>query len=81
MEDKLEEKLQEIYKNINIEVKYEDIRTYAIYTRIEYREEIYESKFIYKYDNKLTFDVNIDSIKEIINNIILSFYIRGEEDD
>lgn len=79
MELELQEKLEEIYTNLVIEVKYEDIRKYAIYVRIEYKGQEYETKIIYKYDNYLTIDANIANIRTIIDNIILSFYYKKGE--
>lgn len=79
MELEIEDKLQEIYRNLIIEVKYEDIRKYAIYVKIEYKGTLYVSKIIYKYDNYLTIDGNIANIRNIINNIILSFYYKKGE--
>ena len=79
MDIEIQEKLEEIYTNLIIEVKYEDIRKYAIYVKIEYKDTLYESKIIYKYDNYLTIDGNIANIRNIINNIILSFYYKKGE--
>lgn len=79
MDIEIQEKLEEIYTNLIIEVKYEDIRKYAIYVKIEYKGTLYESKIIYKYDNYLTIDGNIANIRNIINNIILSFYYKKGE--
>ena len=75
----IEEKLQEKYQNIIIEVTFKDFRVYEIVVKIEYSNTIYESKFEYKYDNSLTIDTNINTIEHIIDNkIILPFYKRGE---
>lgn len=79
MELELQEKLEEIYTNLIIEVKYEDIRKYAIYVRIEYKGQEYKTKIIYKYDNYLTIDANIANIRTIIDKIILSFYYKKGE--
>jgi hypothetical protein len=79
MELEIEEKLQEKYQNIIIEVTFKDFRVYEIVVKIEYSNTIYESKFEYKYDNSLTIDTNINTIENIIDNkIILPFYKRGE---
>lgn len=75
MELEIEEKLQEKYQNIIIEVTFKDFRVYEIVVKIEYSNTIYESK----YDNSLTIDTNINTIEHIIDNkIILPFYKRGE---
>lgn len=69
MELEIEEKLQEKYQNIIIEVTFKDFRIYEIVVKIEHNNTIYESKFEYKYDNSLT-------IEHII--IIIPFYKKGE---
>lgn len=68
MELEIEEKLQEKYQNIIIEVTFKDFRVYEIVVKIEYSNTIYESKFEYKYDNSLTIDTNINTIEHIIDN-------------
>lgn len=79
MELEIEDKLQEIYKNLIVEVNYKDIRKYEIVIKIEYKCVTYESKFEYLYNAKLTLDVNISIIENIIDSkIILSFYKKGE---
>lgn len=78
MEEEIEDKLQEIYKNIKIEVKYEHLRTYRIY--LTYKTDIAEIKkdTILVYDAHLTFDANINIIVSKIDRIILSYYKKGE---
>lgn len=78
MEEEIEDKLQEIYKNIKIEVKYEYLRTYRIY--LSYKTDIAEIKkdIILVYDAHLTFDGNINIIVAKIDRIILSYYKKGE---
>lgn len=79
MELEIEEKLQLIYKNLIVEVNYKDIRKYEIVIKLEYKGVIYESKFEYLYNAKLTLDANISIIENIIDSkIILSFYKKGE---
>ena len=79
MELEIEDKLQEIYKNLIVEVNYKDIRKYEIVIKLEYKSVTYESKFEYLYNAKLTLDANISIIENIIDNkIILSFYKKGE---
>lgn len=79
MELEIEEKLQLKYKNLIVEVNYKDIRKYEIIIKLEYKGVIYESKFEYLYNAKLTLDGNIDIIENIIDSkIILSFYKKGE---
>lgn len=80
MESKIEEKLKQIYKNLEIKVEYKDIREYNIYITIEKDGIRYESKIIYKYDNYYTLYGNIANIRDIINNkIILPFYYRKDD--
>lgn len=79
MELEIEEQLQLKYKNLIVEVNYKEIRKYEIVIKIEYKGVIYESKFEYLYNAKLTLDANISIIENIIDNkIILSFYKKGE---
>ena len=79
MELELEDKLQEIYKNLIIEVNFKDFRLYEIIIKIEYQGIQYESKIEYKYDANLTIDANLSTIVHIIDTqIILPFFKRGE---
>lgn len=79
MEIEIEDKLQEIYKNLITEVNFKEFRKYEIITKIENNGIIYESKFIFIYDVTLTIDVNIARIVDIIDNkIIIPFYKKGE---
>lgn len=79
MELEIEDKLQEIYKNLIVEVNYKDIRKYEIVIKLEYKGVTYESKFEYLYNAKLTLDANISIIENIIDSkIILLFYKKGE---
>ena len=79
MELEIEDKLQEIYKNLIIEVNFKDFRLYEIIIKLEYKGILYESKFEYKYDASLTIDANINTIVHIIDTkIIIPFYKKGE---
>lgn len=79
MELEIEEKLQEKYKNLIIEVNFIDFRKYEIIVKLEYKGAIYESKIEFSYRVDLTIDVNIATIENIIDNkIILPFYKKGE---
>lgn len=79
MELELEDKLQEIYKNLIIEVNFKDFRLYEIIIKIEYQGIQYESKIEYKYDANLTIDDNLSTIVHIIDTqIIIPFFKRGE---
>ena len=73
MEEEIEELLKETYKHIKIEVKYEYLRTYRIYLTIE-NETV---NFIFVYNAHLTFNANIDIIKEKIDTNILKYYKKG----
>ena len=79
MELELEDKLQEIYKNLIIEVNFKDFRLYEIIIKIEYQGIQYESKIEYKYDASLTINANLSTIVHIIDTqIIIPFFKRGE---
>lgn len=79
MELEIEDKLQEIYKNLIIEVNFKDFRLYEIIIKLEYKDILYESKFEYKYDANLTINANLSTIVHIIDTqIILPFFKRGE---
>ena len=76
MELEIEDKLQEIYKNLKIEVKFKDFRKYEINVTINNEDINY---FDYIYDVTLTLDANISIIRKIIDNkIILPFFRRDE---
>ena len=76
MELEIEDKLQEIYKNLKIEVKFKDFRIYEINVTINNEDINY---FDYKYDVTLTLDANISIIRKIIDNKIILPYFRKEE--
>ena len=76
MELEIEDKLQEIYKNIKIDVKFKDFRIYEINVTINSEDINY---FDYKYDVTLTLDANISIIRKIIDNKIILPYFRKEE--
>lgn len=79
MELEIEDKLQEIYKKLIIEVNFKDFRLYEIIIKLDYQGVQYESKFEYLYNAKLTLDANISIIENIIDSkIILPFYKKGE---
>ena len=76
MELEIEDKLQEIYKNLKIEVKFKDFRIYEINVTINNEDINY---FDYIYDATLTLDANISIIRKIIDNKIILPYFRKEE--
>ena len=76
MELEIEEKLENIYKNLKIEVKFKDFRKYEINVQINNEDINY---FDYIYDVTLTLDANISIIRKIIDNKIILPYFRKEE--
>lgn len=76
MELEIEDKLQEIYKNLKIEVKFKDFRIYEINVTINNEDINY---FDYTYDTILTLDANISIIRKIIDDKIILPYFRREE--
>ena len=76
MEQEIEEKLENIYKNLKIEVKFKDFRKYEINVTINNEDINY---FDYMYDVTLTLDANISIIRKIIDNKIILPYFRKEE--
>ena len=76
MELEIEDKLQEIYKNLKIEVKFKDFRIYEINVTINNEDINY---FDYIYNVTLTLDANISIIRKIIDNKIILPYFRKEE--
>lgn len=73
MEKEILRELKRIYKYIQINVEYNDIRQYLIIAKINK----YETKFVYIYDAKLTFDANISKIEQEIDKRIIKYY-KGE---
>ena len=76
MELEIEDKLQEIYKNLKIELNFKDFRIYEINVQINNEGINY---FDYTYDVTLTLDANISIIRKIIDNKIILPYFRKEE--
>ena len=76
MELEIEEKLEKIYKNLKIEVKFKDFRKYEINVTINNDDINY---FDYTYDVTLTLDTNISIIRKIIDDKIILPYFRKEE--
>lgn len=74
MELKIEDKLQEIYKHIEIEVEYLDLRKYKINAKIKIENLEYSKEIKYIWDAHYTFDTNIGTICNQINNFILGLY-------
>ena len=76
MELEIEDKLQEIYKNLKIYVNFKDFRIYEINVIINNE---YINYFDYTYHETLTLDANISIIRKIIDNNIILPYFRKEE--
>ena len=74
MELEIEDKLQEKYEHIKIEVNYVDLRTYQINVKIKVENQEYKKEIIYIWDAHYTKDVNINTICNIIDNFILKVY-------
>lgn len=74
METEIEDELKTKYERLYIEVEYKDIRKYLIIAKINK----YETKFIYIYDAKLTFDANISTIEQEIDKRIIKYYKGGD---
>ena len=74
MELEIEDKLEEIYKHIEIEVEYLDLRKYQINVKIKIEDQEYKKEIIYIWDAYYTFDVNIGTICNQIDNYILKIY-------
>ena len=73
METEIQDELKSKYERLYIEVEYKDLRKYLIIAKINK----YETKFIYIYDAKLTFDANISTIEQEIDKRIIKYY-KGE---
>ena len=74
MELEIEEKLQELYKHIQIEVEYIDLRKYKINVKIKIGNLEYSKEIIHIWDAYYTFDVNIGTICNQIDNYILKIF-------
>lgn len=74
MELEIEDKLQEIYKHIEIEVEYLDLQKYQINVKIKIEDQEYKKEIIYIWDAYYTFDVNIGTICNQIDNYILKIF-------
>ena len=87
MEEEIEEKLQEYYKDIKVEVAYVTIKTYQIkiikktntITDIKKYNGIMKKSvtFEYKWGDLWTFSSNIEQIKSIIDKYF-KLYLEGE---
>lgn len=72
MELEIEEELLKRYKNLKIKVKFKDFRKYII--ELEF---IDDTAFIeFTYDNHFIFEVNMNSLSNFIDQVILEYYRR-----
>ena len=74
MELEIEDKLQEKYEHIKIEVNYLDLRKYQINVKIRIETQEYKKEIIHIWDAYYTRDVNIGTICNQIDNFILGLY-------
>lgn len=74
MELEIEDKLQERYEHITIEVNYLDLRKYQINVKIRIENQEYKKEIIHIWDANYTKDVNICTICNQINNFIIGLY-------
>lgn len=79
MEQRFEDKLQEIYKLLTIEVNFRDFKCYEIKVIIELNNMYHTFTIIYKVDSSLTFEVNVHKICIMIDRKILKL-VKGELD-
>ena len=70
MDIEIEDRLQEIYTNLEIEVNYAEIRKYYVHVIIN--DKLY--KLLFKYDAHYTFDANINSLVQEIDRCILNYF-------
>lgn len=74
MEMEIEERLQDYFRNITIQVEYVTIRTYKIEILNNYIKDFFE----YIWDAHHTTESNINFIINKIQRIILKYYKKGE---
>lgn len=91
MVEEIQEKLQELYSTIQIEVEYLEIQKYKI-TLIKYTNTILKDNknndiikksvtFEYNWQNNFTFSSNIEQIKSIINTYFKLYLEREEKEN
>ena len=74
MEEEIEERLQEKYKHLQINVNYVDLRKYQINVKIRIENQEYKKEILHIWDAYYTRDVNIGTICNKIDNFILGLY-------
>ena len=79
MELEIQDKLEEIYKNVLIRVEFDSFRRYKIYYCLDYlTSKILEGEIIYIWDSSATNTYNINSICNIIDSKLLKLLKRGD---
>ena len=81
MEDKIKDELNKIYKNLKIEVKYQDIRIYQIILTISINNIEIIKFFNYQWDSYYTLDMNIRFITHKINTKILEVFRKHDKEE
>ena len=76
MEQRFEDKLQEIYKLLTIEVNFWDFNCYEIKVKIELDNMYHIFTIIYKVDSSLTFEANVHKICIVIDQEIIKL-VKG----
>lgn len=74
MELEIEDKLQEKYEHIKIEVNYLELRKYQINVKIKIENQEYKKEIIHIWEAHYTRDVKISAICNQIDNFILGLY-------
>lgn len=85
MVEEIEDKLKEIYEFLTIEVECVKIKTYKIYIScqvIDFRDsqKIKGVEFLYNWQDNLTFESNIEIIKQHIDNALIIFFKKERKD-
>ena len=81
MENIIQDELNKIYKNLKIEVKYQDIRIYQIILTISINNIEIIKFFNYQWDSYYTLDMNIRFITHKINTKILEVFRKHDEEE
>ena len=81
MENEIKEELEKIYKNLKIEVKYQDIRIYQIILTISINNIEIIKFFNYQWDSYYTLDMNIRFITHKINTKILEVFRKHDKEE
>lgn len=78
MAEEIEDRLQEKYENLTIEVRYSKIKTYKIIILIHLFTtkgiKGKKAEFIYKWNDSATFTTNVEQISYNIERQIINFF-------